>query len=60
MSASKDNEQPFAADGGLASSRTESGRDPFAILDDLMTVVEALCPSWPHRGTFASSSKFLL
>jgi len=60
MSESKNNEQPFVVDGGLPQTRFESARDPFAVLDDLMTVIEALCPSWPQRGTFASSSKFLL
>jgi hypothetical protein len=24
-------------------------RDPFEALDDLMTVIEALCPVWPYR-----------
>jgi hypothetical protein len=23
--------------------------DPFAALDDLMCVIEALCPTWPQR-----------
>ena len=35
-------------------------RDPFEALDDLMTVVEALCPEWPARKTFANSSVFLI
>jgi len=40
--------QPLAADGGLEQ---QPGRpaDPFAALDDLMAVVEALCPRWPAR-----------
>jgi hypothetical protein len=41
----------LAADGGIKTART-SVRDPFAALDDLMTVVEALCPTWPPRGAF--------
>jgi len=28
------------------------GREPFAALDDLMVVVEALCPQWPARASF--------
>jgi hypothetical protein len=31
---------------------TETGTDWFAALDDLMTVVEALCPRWPDRDNF--------
>jgi hypothetical protein len=29
-------------------------------LDDLMSVMEALCPVWPLRGTFRDNGKFLL
>jgi hypothetical protein len=38
----------------------ESGRDPYEALDALMLVVEALCPEWPPRNTFAASSRFIL
>lgn len=38
----------------------ESPRDPFAALDDLMAVVEALCPEWPKRRTFADATGFVL
>lgn len=41
-------EAHFAADGGAAYSAPDD-RDPFEALDDLMTVVEALCPRWPER-----------
>ncbi len=44
-------DQPLTADGGL-QERPVSDRDPFEILDDLMLVVEALCPVWPERPTF--------
>jgi hypothetical protein len=37
-----------------------TGRDPFEALDDLMTVIEALCPVWPHREIFSSTDRFLL
>jgi hypothetical protein len=43
--------QPLAANGGLEQ---QLGRppDPFGALDDLMVVVEALCPRWPAREPF--------
>ena len=31
---------------------TQTIRDPFEALDDLMVVVEALCPAWPWRESF--------
>jgi hypothetical protein len=49
----------FVDDGGI-SERPTSSRDPFELLDDLMTVVEALCPQWPARGTFEASSRYLI
>ena len=52
--------QPLVADGGLPSTHAESGRDPFQALDDLMVVVEALCPVWPDRPTFEGATRFLL
>ena len=42
---------PLAADGGIRD-RVPQMRDPFEILDDLMVVVEALCPTWPGREHF--------
>jgi hypothetical protein len=39
---------PFAAEGGLRAPSPVDG-DPYQALDDLMTVVEALCPVWPPR-----------
>jgi hypothetical protein len=45
------NVQPFVADGGLQAA-APSHRDPYEALDDLMAVVEVLCPVWPLRGTF--------
>jgi len=38
----------------------QSVRDAFEILDDLMAVVEALCPVWPQRRTFSDSDQFKL
>lgn len=51
--------QPFAGEGGVVVvPRNE--RDPYQVLDDLMTVVEALCPAWPERETFRALTEFLL
>ncbi len=50
---------PLAASGGvIVIARSE--REPYEALDDLMCVVEALCPIWPVRGTFRDTGKFLL
>ena len=35
-------------------------RDPFEALDDLMHVVEALCPAYPAREIFSNSAIFKL
>jgi hypothetical protein len=37
-----------------------TSRDPFEALDDLMTVIEALCPVWPNRAIFSSTDRFLI
>jgi hypothetical protein len=39
---------PLAAEGGVTITVTDA-RDPYEVLDDLMVVVEALCPIWPAR-----------
>ncbi|MGH8210899.1 MAG: hypothetical protein ACREU6_15165 [Steroidobacteraceae bacterium] len=52
-------EQPFAAAGGIQAPAT-SEEDPFRALDDLMSVVEALCPTWPQREPFVSVGEMLL
>lgn len=52
-------DQPFAGDGGIKPALV-SGEDPYRVLDDLMFVVEALCPIWPERGPFVESGKMLL
>jgi hypothetical protein len=38
----------LAGDGGVSIEQPD-GRDPFEVLDDLMSVVEILCPAWPAR-----------
>jgi hypothetical protein len=42
----------LVAGGGVASTAHADERNPFEALDDLMYVVEALCPSWPDRPPF--------
>lgn len=48
----KPRDPPIAAEGGLAAQPASPPRDPYEALDDLMVVVEALCPAWPARATF--------
>ena len=42
----------LVAAGGIHMP-SQPTRDPFEALDDLMVVVEALCPTWPRRDSFA-------
>jgi hypothetical protein len=37
-----------------------SGRDPFVALEDLLELVEALCPRWPARSDVVHGQQFLL
>jgi hypothetical protein len=50
---------PFAAEGGIPSAAAQP-EDGFRELDDLMAVIEALCPLWPAREPFAVSGEMLL
>ncbi len=52
--------QPLVDDAGLPGSPGQTSQNPFADLDDLMCVVEALCPKWPERPTFEESRIFLI
>jgi hypothetical protein len=52
-------EPPFAGGSGVRCSPRPQD-DPYRTLDDLMAVIEALCPTWPQRGTFVSAGKMLL
>lgn len=54
-----DSEQPLAAEGGITAPPV-SNRAPYEALDDLMVVVEALCPRWPPRATFKTGGLWLL
>lgn len=49
----------LVADGGVDTAPV-SNRDPYEVLDDLMVVVEALCPRWPPRETFKADGIWLL
>jgi hypothetical protein len=51
--------QPLAEEGGVRTAPA-SDRDPYEVLDDLMVVVEALCPRWPARDTFKTEGLWLL
>ena len=55
----KSADPPFAADGGLAP-RPSVEEDPYRALDDLMTVVEALCPVWSPRAVFSPGNAMLM
>jgi hypothetical protein len=60
MSSSKTPSEPlFAASGGLQILPAPV-EDPFSALDALMSVIEALCPSWPQRGPFLTTGAMLL
>jgi hypothetical protein len=52
-------DQLIANDSGIKPSVVPDD-DPYRTLDDLMVVVEALCPVWPERGVFVESGKMLL
>jgi hypothetical protein len=52
-------EAPIAAGGGVTVP-IFAKREPYEALDDLMCVVESLCPRWPPRGIFRDAGKFRL
>jgi hypothetical protein len=58
-SCEKSTEAPLAGGGGVQvpASRPD---DPYRVLDDLMAVIEALCPVWPQREVFKHESRNLL
>ena len=55
----KSTEAPIAAYDGLEPA-VQFDADPYRVLDDLMVVVEALCPVWPERELFVDGGKMLL
>ena len=58
-SSEKPPDPPFAADAGIQSTAAQP-EDWFQALDDLLVVVEALCPRWPARQPFNISGSLLL
>jgi len=59
MNFSPNSAEPFAAQGGMTVP-AQAAADPFAELDDLMVVIEALCTEWPSREIFVDGGKMLL
>jgi hypothetical protein len=59
VSSNEQQPHPLASEGGISESPADS-RGPFEVLDDLMLVIEALCPTYPERDTFADSATFKL
>ncbi len=55
-SSEKSTDAPIVAEGGVAAP-VAAPADPFQALDDLMAVVEELCPVWPSRPIFTNESK---
>ena len=55
----KSTEAPIAAYDGLEPP-VQFDPDPYRALDDLMVVVEALCPVWRTRELFVDGGKMLL
>ncbi|MGH8175599.1 MAG: hypothetical protein ACREV5_04985 [Steroidobacter sp.] len=58
-SSEKHTDYLIVGDGGLPAEVNDV-EDPFAALDDLMALIEILCPTWPAREPFAEASRFLL
>lgn len=55
----KSTEAALAGEGGLPAPAC-GVEDPYRALDDLMAVVETLCPVWPQRDAFVDGGKMLL
>jgi hypothetical protein len=49
----------LAGAGGISEAPVDS-RGPFEVLDDLMQVIESLCPTYPQRDTFPDGAIFKL
>ena len=57
MTIDKFGAQPLSS-GDAVPVRPTSLRDAFEILDDLMSVVEVLCPIGPQRVIFSDTADF--
>lgn len=51
----KSTDAPIIAEGGV-STPPPAPADPYQALDELMAVIEELCPVWPSRPTFTNES----
>ena len=49
-------EAPLAAEGGVELPQPVL-QDPYLALDDLMAVVEVLCPVWPERDVLVDRAR---
>lgn len=59
-SSEKSTDAPIVAGGGVTAPEPVRA-DPYQVLDELMVVVEELCPVWPARPTFrANESNYRL
>jgi hypothetical protein len=58
-SSKKSTDAPILAAGGIEWAPRPTP-DPFRELDDLMAVVEVLCPIWPTRKVFTHLNQMLL
>jgi hypothetical protein len=58
-SSEKSIDAPIVAGGGVTAPETVLA-DPCQALDELMAVLEELCPVWPPRPTFSNESNYRL
>jgi hypothetical protein len=58
-SSEKSTDAPIIAGGGVPAPERVVA-DPYQALDELMAVIEELCPVWPPRPTFTSESNYRL
>jgi hypothetical protein len=58
-SSPKSADQPLANEAGVELPAVQDA-DPYRALDDLMAVVEALCPEWPQRPALLKTDRMLL
>lgn len=59
MTSDDQKNQPLANHSGITQEPVASA-NPFGALDDLMQVVEALCPTYPERELFLDTAIFRL
>lgn len=59
-SSQKSADPPLAAEGGVRPPIVHEDSDPYRALDNLMAVVEALCPTWPPRRLFPPDARLLM